>query len=101
MEIKAEFVLEDEKEAIRTVYESIKEEEENKTKLEYKDKDRRFFVDVALKEDKLSVCISGDDIVKVRAAANTWLRLLKIAEEMIEVVGEHENPQCQILPNSK
>ncbi len=86
MGIKAEFVLEDEKEAIKTVYESIKEEKENKTKLEYKDKDRRFFVDVALKGDKLTVCISGDDIVKVRAAANTWLRLLKIAEEMMEVV---------------
>jgi len=79
MGIKAEFVLEDEEETIKTVYESIKEEKENKT---------RFFVDVALKEDKLSVsvCISGEDIVKVRAAANTWLRLLKVAEEMVEVV---------------
>ena len=85
MGIKAEFVLEDEEETIKTVYESIKEEKENKTKL---DKDKRFFVDVALKEDKLSVsvCISGEDIVKVRAAANTWLRLLKVAEEMVEVV---------------
>jgi tRNA threonylcarbamoyladenosine modification (KEOPS) complex Pcc1 subunit len=81
MGIKAEFVLEDEGETIKTVYESIKEEKEDKTKL-----DKRFFVDVALKEDRLSVCISGDDIVKVRAAANTWLRLLKIAEEMVEVV---------------
>ncbi|RJS74976.1 hypothetical protein CW714_00875 [Methanophagales archaeon] len=80
MGIKAEFVLEDEEEAIKTVYESIKEEKENKTKLE------RFFVDVALKEDKLSVCIRGEDIVKVRAAANTWLRLLKVAEEMVDVV---------------
>jgi len=77
MGIKAEFVLEDEEEAIKTVYESIKEEKENKT---------RFFVDVALKEDKLSVCIRGEDIVKVRAAANTWLRLLKVAEEMVDVV---------------
>ncbi|MCW3134061.1 MAG: KEOPS complex subunit Pcc1 [Methanophagales archaeon] len=88
MGIKAEFVLEDEEETIKTVYESIKEEKENKTKLEYKDKDRRFFVDVTLKEGKLNVCINGDDIVKVRAAANTWLRLLKIAEEMVQVVRE-------------
>jgi len=88
MGIKAEFVLEDEEETIKTVYESIKEEKENKTKLEYKDKDRRFFVDFALKEGKLNVCINGDDIVKVRAAANTWLRLLKIAEEMVQVVRE-------------
>ncbi len=88
MGIKAKFVLEDEEETIKTVYESIKEEKENKTKLEYKDKDRRFFVDFALKEGKLNVCINGDDIVKVRAAANTWLRLLKIAEEMVQVVRE-------------
>ncbi len=88
MGIKAKFVLEDEEETIKMVYESIKEEKENKTKLEYKDKDRRFFVDFALKEGKLNVCINGDDIVKVRAAANTWLRLLKIAEEMVQVVRE-------------
>ncbi len=88
MGIKAEFVLEDEGEIIKTVYEAVKEEKENKTKIEDKDKDRRFFVDVALKGNKLSVCISGDDIVKMRAAANTWLRLSKIAEEMVQVVRE-------------
>ncbi len=89
MKAEAKFVLEDETEIIRTVYESIREERENKTKLENKEK-RRSFVDVALKGNKISVCVSGDDIVRLRAAANTWLRLLKIAEEMIEVVGEHE-----------
>jgi tRNA threonylcarbamoyladenosine modification (KEOPS) complex Pcc1 subunit len=88
MGIKAEFVLEDDDEIIKTVYGAVKEEKENKTKLEDKGKDRRFFVDVALKGNKLSVCISGDDIVKVRAAANTWLRLSKIAEEMVQVVRE-------------
>ena len=93
MKVEAEFVLEDETEIIRTVYESIKEEKENKNKyIEGKEK-RRSFVDVALKGNKISVCVSGDDIVRLRAAANTWLRLLKIAEEMIEVVGEHEKLQ--------
>ena len=93
MKVDAEFVLEDETEIIRTVYESIKEEKENKNKyIEGKEK-RRSFVDVALKGNKISVCVSGDDIVRLRAAANTWLRLLKIAEEMIEVVGEHEKLQ--------
>lgn len=88
--MKVEFELEGEEETIRTVYESIKEEEENnKNELEGKDSDkRRSFVAVARKGNKLSVCISGDDIVKLRAAANTWLRLSKIAEEMVEVVGE-------------
>ena len=88
--MKVEFELEGEEETIRTVYESIKEEEEdNKNKLEGKDSDKsRSFVAVARKGNKISVCISGDDIVKLRAAANTWLRLSKIAEEMVEVVGE-------------
>ena len=93
MKVEAEFVLEDETEIIRTVYESIKEEKENKNKyIEGKEK-RRSFVDVALKGNKISVCVSGDDVVRLRAAANTWLRLLKIAAEMIEVVGEHEKLQ--------
>jgi len=79
--MKVEFELEGEEETIRTVYESIKEEG--------KDSDKsRSFVAVARKGNKLSVCISGDDIVKLRAAANTWLRLSKIAEEMVGVVGE-------------
>ncbi len=34
--------------------------------------------------------IHGEDIVRVRAAANSWLRLLKVAEEMVEVVKECE-----------
>jgi len=90
MKVEAKFVLEDEGEIIRTVYESIKEERENKNKyIEGKDK-RRSFVDVALKGNELSVCISGDDIVRLRAAANTWLRLLKIAEEMVQVVREFQ-----------
>ena len=93
MKVEAEFVLEDETEIIRTVYESVKEERENKNKyIEGKEK-RRSFVDVALKGNKISVCVSGDDIVRLRAAANTWLRLLKIAEEMVQVVGEHEKLQ--------
>jgi len=91
MKIEAEFELEDEAEIIKTVYESIKEEgeEENKTKIGGKAKDedkRRSFVAVALKGNKLSLCIRGEDIVKLRAAANTWLRLSKIAEEMVQVV---------------
>lgn len=90
--MKIEFELEEEEAIIKTVYESIKEEREDKNKLEDKDSDKkRSFVAVALKGTKLSVCISGDDIVKLRAAANTWLRLSKIAEEMVEVVRKHES----------
>ncbi len=82
MKIEAEFELEDEEEIVKTVYVSIKEERDIE-----KDK-RRSFVDIALKGNILSVCICGDDIIRVRAAANTWLRLLKIAEEMVHVVRE-------------
>ncbi len=82
MKIEAEFELEDEEEIVKTVYASIKEERDIE-----KDK-RRSFVDIAFKGTKLSVCICGDDIISVRAAANTWLRLLKIAEEMVQVVRE-------------
>lgn len=82
MKIEAEFELEDEEEIVKTVYVSIKEERDIE-----KDK-RRSFVDIALKGTILSVCICGDDIIRVRAAANTWLRLLKIAEEMVHVVRE-------------
>ncbi len=82
MKIEAEFELEEGEEIVKTVYESIKEEKEIG-----KD-ERRSSVEIALKGNKLSVCIRGDDIIRVRAAANTWLRLLKIAEEMVQVVRE-------------
>jgi tRNA threonylcarbamoyladenosine modification (KEOPS) complex Pcc1 subunit len=79
MRVEAEFVLEDDEEILKTVYDSVKEEMDNE-----KDK-RRSFVNIELKGNKLSIHIWGDDVVRLRAAANTWLRLLKIAEEMIEV----------------
>ena len=85
MRIESEFVLVDAEDKIKTVYSAIKEE--NKAKLKEKDK-KHSFVDAALKENELSVCITGDDIVRQRATVNTWLRLLKIAEEMVLVVTE-------------
>jgi KEOPS complex subunit Pcc1 len=82
MEFTIEFELEDEAELVKTVYESIKEEnalEEDK---------RRSLVDISLSGNKLRVRIGGDDLIRVRAAANTWLRLVKVAEEMTRVVKE-------------
>ncbi|MFZ2070933.1 MAG: KEOPS complex subunit Pcc1 [Halobacteriota archaeon] len=78
MRIEAEFVLEDDE--VKTIYESIRWEGGIEEK-------RRSCVDLVLDGNMLSVCISGDDIVSVRAAANSWLRLLKVAKEMVEVVG--------------
>jgi len=80
MMIRAEFEFKDEEEIVKTVYESIKEERE-----EGIDK-KRSSVDLALNGDTLSVYMSGDDIIRLRAVANTWLRLLKIADEMVHVV---------------
>jgi tRNA threonylcarbamoyladenosine modification (KEOPS) complex Pcc1 subunit len=85
MEFKTEFELEDEAELVRTVYESIKEE--NKMDALEKDK-RRSLVDISLKGNTLYLRIEGDDLIRVRAAANTWLRLLKVAAEMVQVLKE-------------
>jgi len=96
MNVEAKFVFQDEEAVIRTIYESIRGEEEGGREKGNNDK-RRSFVDTALNGNELTVCIRGEDIVIVRAAANTWLRLLKIAEEMIVAVGEYGNlDQCQI-----
>lgn len=78
--IRAEFEFTDEEGIVKTIYESIKEERE-----EGIDK-KRSSVDLALNGDTLSVYMSGDDIIRLRAVANTWLRLLKIADEMVHVV---------------
>jgi len=95
MMIRAEFELTYEEEIEKTIYESIKEERE-----EGIDK-KRSSVDLALNGNTLSVYMSGEDIIKLRAVANTWLRLLKVADEMVHVVREHEKSQFQILPNPK
>ena len=85
MKIEAEFVLEDDEEIVKTIYESIRKEREDRIE----DK-RRSYVDLAIGANRLCVYIRGEDIVRVRAAANSWLRLLKVAEDMVEVVKECE-----------
>lgn len=80
MMIRAEFEFTDEEEIVKTIYESIKEERE-----EGIDK-KRSSVDLALNGNTLSVSMSGEDIIRLRAVANTWLRFLKIADEMVRVV---------------
>ena len=87
MEFKTEFELEDEEEIVKTVYESIKEENKMEENALEEDK-RRSLVDISLNGNKLCVRIGGDDLIRVRAAANTWLRLVKVAEEMTRVVKE-------------
>jgi KEOPS complex subunit Pcc1 len=82
-DFKAEFEFDFEDESIaKTVYESVKRELED---------DQRYFVDIILKGDKLNICINANDVVGLRAATNTWLRLIKIAEEMVHVIREHKH----------
>ena len=82
MEFEADFEFEADEETVRAVYESIKEEQERGTDM------RRSVVDLALNGDTLRVSMHGEDATKLRAVANTWLRLLKVAAEMVQVVKE-------------
>jgi len=79
MKVEAEFEFDDDVAKLKAVYKAVKEEWADET-----DK-RRSFVNIELKGTKLGIYICGDDVVRLRAAVNTWLRLVKIAEEMIEV----------------
>ncbi len=71
---------------VETLYESIKEEQEQEAGK----------VDAVLRGGVggggrllyLRVCDPGDEFSRVRAVMNSWLRLLKIASDMVEVVRE-------------
>ena len=82
MRIKAEFELEADEKTVKTIYESVKAEHEERS-----DK-RHSVVDLILDGNTLQVSMHGEDTVRLRAVANTWLRLLKIAHEMVQVVNE-------------
>lgn len=48
----------------------------------------RSCVDLRLEDDKVLVLrVSADDLSALRAALNTWLRLINVAKEMQEIVG--------------
>ena len=58
------------------VYESLKPELEAVPS-------ERSKVNMSVQEGRLNLFITADDIISLRAAINTWLRLVKIAEEML------------------
>ena len=77
MEIEFEVDVEGAESVLKTVYESIKEEREEG-------------VNTVFKGGLLSLYVSGsssNEIARLRAVVNTWLRLLKIAQDMVEVVA--------------
>ena len=75
-EVEIEVGVEGTESFLKTVYESIKEEQEEGK------------VNTVLRDGLLYVSIGGnsDEIARLRAVVNTWLRLLKIAEDMVEVI---------------
>jgi tRNA threonylcarbamoyladenosine modification (KEOPS) complex Pcc1 subunit len=85
MKFEADFEFEADEETVRAIYESIKEEQDRGTNT------RRSFVDLALNGTTLRVSLHGEDATRLRAVANTWLRLLKVAAEMVQVVKECGN----------
>jgi tRNA threonylcarbamoyladenosine modification (KEOPS) complex Pcc1 subunit len=82
MEITATFELEAEEARIRTIYTSLKEERDEEID------QKRSSVALDLEGATLQLTLSGDDLIGLRAAANTWLRLVKVADEMVQVVRE-------------
>ncbi len=52
---------------------------------ELEDELQRSRVSLALDHGFIRLRIEGDDIVSIRAALNTWLRLVKIAFEMVNI----------------
>lgn len=53
--------------------------------LEMEDEIHRSNVDLALREGSIRLELKGDDVVSLRAALNTWMRLVKIAFEMVDI----------------
>jgi KEOPS complex subunit Pcc1 len=41
-------------------------------------------IELSAGEGRLKLFIEAEDVVSMRAALNTWLRLIKIAEEMLD-----------------
>ncbi len=62
--------------SVEIVYESLKPELEAVPS-------ERSKVNMSTKEGRLNLFITAEDIISLRAAINTWLRLIKIAEEML------------------
>ncbi|HDS45617.1 MAG TPA: hypothetical protein ENN68_05945 [Methanomicrobia archaeon] len=82
MQISAAFEFEADAETVQTIYQSIKAEQDTG------DAARRSAVTLALQGRTLHMSLSEDDPTRLRAVANTWLRLVKVAYEMVEVIAE-------------
>ena len=56
----------------------------------------RSVIDLSLEDkNRLVLSVKAEDVVSLRSALNTWLRLIQIAQEILEVTNEARSP-CQI-----
>ena len=79
MAIEFEVEVEGAESVLKTVYESIKEEREEGVNTVFKGGLLSLYVSISGS--------SSNEIARLRAVVNTWLRLLKIAQDMVEVVA--------------
>ncbi len=54
--------------------------------------ERRYAVELSQEAKKLVLSIVSEDLTRLRATMNSWLRLLKVASEMIELTRK----QCKV-----
>jgi tRNA threonylcarbamoyladenosine modification (KEOPS) complex Pcc1 subunit len=106
MKLEAEFDFSSEKagddgrSVAEIVYRCVREELEGEA-LSLSHSRFRSFIDLRLRGTKLNIYISAGanaidvNVVTLRAAINTWLRLIKIAEEMVQVVRAEERYKVQ------
>jgi len=52
---------------------------------ELEDELHRSSVNLTLRDDGIGLTIKGSDVASLRAALNTWVRLIKIAFEMVKI----------------
>ncbi len=46
---------------------------------------QRSNVDLFKGQNSIELCLKGEDVTSLRAAVNTWIRLVKIAFEMVNI----------------
>lgn len=69
--MRAEFTLEGKESHL--IYESLRMEKRK--------------ANIYLRGDGLIIKLEADDVTELRAAINGWLRLIKMCEKMVEVLG--------------
>ena len=81
--------MRDKKEGVSEIMNRTMKDYGNKIEENALEKDKRCSrVVLSLNGNKLSLRIGGEDLIRVRTATNTRLRLVKVAEEMTCVVKE-------------